>query len=48
MNIFVINKIINTTQNKCMRFCLQLGKLKYMSHQEFERLNWFPVTYRFK
>ena len=39
---------IQTTQNKCMRFCLQLDKLKHISHEEFERLNWLPVTYRFK
>ena len=39
---------IQTTQNKCVRFCLQLDKLKHISHEEFERLNWLPVTYRFK
>ena len=32
----------------CMRFCSQLDKLKHISHEEFERLNWLPVTYRFK
>ena len=37
-----------TTQNKCMCFCLQLRKLKYISHEKFERLNWLPVTYRIK
>ena len=31
-----------------MRFCLRLGQLKDISHEEFERLNWLPVTYRFK
>ena len=39
---------IQTTQNKCMHFCLQLDKLKHISHEEFEHLNWLPVTYRFK
>ena len=39
---------IQTTQNKCMRFCLRLDKLKHICHEEFERLNWLPVTYRFK
>ena len=39
---------IKTTQNKCMRFCLQLDKLKLISHEEFERLNLLPVPYRFK
>ena len=31
-----------------MHFCLQLDKLKHISYEEFERLNWLPVTYRFK
>ena len=39
---------IQTTQNKCIRFCLQLDKLKHLSHEEFEGLNWLPVTYIFK
>ena len=39
---------IQTTQNTCMRFCLRLDKLKHISNEEFERLNWLPVTYRFK
>ena len=39
---------IQTTQNKCMRFWLQSEKLKHISHEKFEHLNWLPVTYRFK
>ena len=39
---------IQTTQIKCMPFCLQLDKIEYISHEDFERLNWLPVTYRFK
>ena len=31
-----------------MHFCLQLNKLKHTSYEEFECLNWLPVTYRFK
>ena len=31
-----------------MHFSLQLDKLKHVSHEEFERVNWLPVTYRFK
>ena len=31
-----------------MRFCLRLDQLKHISHEEFERLNWLTVTYRFK
>lgn len=31
-----------------MRVCLQLGKLKHRSNEEFEHFNWLPVTYRSK
>ena len=31
-----------------MLFCLQLLKLKHISHEEFELLNWLLMTYRFK
>ena len=34
---------IQTTQNKCMRFCSKLHKLKHISYEDFERLNWLPV-----
>ena len=34
-----LEHIIQTIQNKCIRFCLQLDKLKHISHEEFERLN---------
>ena len=39
---------IQITQNKYMHLCLQLDKLKHISREEFEYLNWLPVTYRFK
>ena len=38
---------IQTSQNKCIRLCLQLDKTTHMSHKEFETLNWLPVTERF-
>ena len=38
---------IQTSQNKCIRFCLQLDKMTHISHKEFEILNWLPVTERF-
>ena len=31
-----------------MRFGLQLDKLKHIPHEEFEELNWLPVSCRFK
>ena len=39
---------IQTTQNKCMSFCLQLDKLKHICDKKFERLNQLIVTHRFK
>ena len=38
---------IQTSQNKCIRFCLQLDKMTHIPHQEFETLNWLPMTERF-
>ena len=38
---------IQTFQNKCIRFCLQLDKVTHVSHKEFGTLNWLPVTERF-
>ena len=35
---------IQTSQNKCLRFCLQLDKMTHISHKEFETLNWLPLT----
>ena len=37
-----------TTQNKCIRSCLQLDKMAQISYKEFETLNWLRVTERFK
>ena len=39
---------IQTTQSKCKRFCLHLDKSKHISHEEFEQLNWLPVTFGLK
>ena len=38
---------IQTSQNKCIRFCLQLDKTTHISHKEFETRNWLPMTERF-
>ena len=35
---------IQTSQNKYIRFCLQLDKMTHISHKKFEILNWFPVN----
>ena len=39
---------IQTTENKCGRFFLQLDKLKHIFHEALKCLNWLPVNYRFK
>ena len=38
---------IEITQNKCIRYCLQLDKMIHISKNEFETLNWLPVKDRF-
>ena len=43
-----IKNRIQTTQKKCICFYLLLDKLKHISLEDFERLNWLPVTYRLK
>ena len=35
---------IQTSQNKYIRFCLQLDKMTHISHKKFEILNWFSVN----
>ena len=38
---------IQIMQNKCVRFCLKLGKRTHISVKEFDKLNWLPVEQRF-
>ena len=38
---------IQTSQNKCICFCLQLDQMTHICHKEFETLNWLPTTERF-
>ena len=37
---------IQTTQNKCVRFCLNLDKMAHISQNEFEKSNWLPISDR--
>ena len=41
-------KPLQTTPNKCVRFFLQLDKLKHIFNEVFKCLNWLPLNYRFK
>ena len=43
LNIKLKNKI-QTTQNKCVQFSLNLDKMAHISQNEFEKLNWFPIS----
>ena len=38
---------IQITQNKCIRYCLQLDKMTHISKNEFETRNWLPLKDRF-
>ena len=37
---------IQTTQNKRVRFCLSLDNMAHISQNEFEKLNWLPISER--
>ena len=37
---------IETTQNKCVQFCLTLDKMAHVSQNEFGKSNWFPLSDR--
>ena len=38
---------LQTIQNKCIRFCLQLDSRSHIGIKEFEQVNWLPVSKRF-
>ena len=38
---------LQVMQNKCIRFCLKLGKRTHIDAKEFNTLNWLPVEQRF-
>ena len=38
---------LQVMQNKCIRFCLKLGKRTHIGAKEFNYLNWLPVEQRF-
>ena len=42
-----LNKKLQTTQNKCIRFCLQLGNRSHIGVAEFKLINWLPIRERF-
>ena len=38
---------VQTLQNKCIRFCLQLDKMSHISQKEFETINQLPIKERY-
>ena len=38
---------LQTIQNICIRFCLQLNSSSHIGIKEFEQINWLPVSERF-
>ena len=39
-------KKVRVTQNKCICFCLKLGKRHLISEEDFKRINWLPADQR--
>ena len=39
---------LQTLQNKCVHFCLQLDNKAHVGITEFKQINWLPVNYRFR
>ena len=42
-----LQKKLQTTQNKCIRFCLQSNNRSHVGICEFKNINWLPVSDRF-
>ena len=43
-----LSEKLQTAQNKCIRYCLQLGNRSHIGANEFEKINWLPVRERFR
>ena len=43
-----LEKKLQTFQNKCIRFCLQLGDRTHIGTTEFKSINWLNVIDRFE
>ena len=45
VNVTVKTKL-QTTQNSCIRYCLALNDTSHIGKNEFEKMNWLPVSNR--
>ena len=43
-----LKKKVQTSQNKCVRFCLNMGNRDHVGMNEFKRINWLPTKERFE
>ena len=43
-----LSKKIQTSQNKCIRFCLKLGNRTHIGTNDFIKINWLPTKERFE
>ena len=43
-----MKKKVQTCQNKCIRFCLNMGYRDHIGAQEFKKINWLPTKERFE
>ena len=43
-----LKKRLQTAQNRCIRFCLQLGNRDHVGLKEFEKMNWLNINDRFE
>ena len=43
-----LKKKLETQQNKCIRFCLNLNNRDHIGLTEFEKINWLPINDHFE
>ena len=43
-----LKKKLQTLQNKCIHFCLNLNNRDHIGSTEFEKINWLPINDRFE
>ena len=43
-----LKKKLQTCQNKCIRFCLNMGNREHIGYNEFKKINWLPTKNRFE
>ena len=44
----ILKKKVQITQNKCIRFCLNMENRDHIAVDEFRKINWLPTKKRFE